>query len=128
MSKESFKTFVRNNQQLVTHVRNHNKTWQEFYELYDLYGENNEVWNKYLDNNQTTSSSTASTSSLLGDTSLKEIFNVIKKIDLDTVKKGVDGLQKVVGLAQDIASTKGSNSLNNRLSYQRRPMYKYFED
>lgn len=124
MSKESFKVFVRNNKELVNHVKNHNKTWQEFYELYDLYGENNDVWNKYLNNN--TSSKTSS--SLLGDTSLKELFNVIKKIDLDTVKKGVDGLQKVVGLAQDIASTKGNNSYNQNQQYQRRPMYKYFED
>lgn len=126
MSKENFKEFVRNNQALVTHVRNHSKTWQEFYELYDLYGENNNIWKEYLNND--TSSSSHSTSSLLGDTSLKELFNVIKRIDLDTVKKGVDGLQKVVGLAQDIVSTKSNNSINNRQFYQKRPMYKYFED
>jgi len=125
MSKESFKEFVRNNQELVTHVKNHNKTWQEFYELYDLYGENNNIWNEYLKTNNKTS---ISSSSLLGDTSLKEIFNVIKRIDLDTFKKGVDGLQKVVGLAQDIVSTKGNSSQNNRQFYQKRPMYKYFED
>jgi len=125
MSKESFKEFVRNNQELVTHVKNHNKTWQEFYELYDLYGENNNIWNEYLKTNNKTS---ISSSSLLGDTSLKEIFNDIKNIDLDTFKKGVDGLQKVVGLAQDIVSTKGNSSQNNRQFYQKRPMYKYFED
>lgn len=122
MSKENFKLFVKEHPEFVNYVNNGEMTWQKFYELYDMYGDNNDIWNKYLEVGDTRSSNT---SSLLGDTSLKDIFNVVKQIDLDTVKRGVDGLQKAVGLIQDIAGNKNSNNQSN---YQRRPMYKYFED
>ena len=122
MSKENFKLFVKEHPEFVNYVNNGEMTWQKFYELYDMYGDNNDIWNKYLEVGDTRSSNT---SSLLGDTSLKDIFNVVKQIDLDTVKRGVDGLQKAVGLIQDIVGNKNSNNQSN---YQRRPMYKYFED
>ena len=51
---------------------------------------------------------------------------MVKKVDMNTVKKGVDGLQKVVGLAQDLVNVKG-NQISNK-PYQSRPTYKYFED
>ena len=53
------------------------------------------------------------------------LSEIILLTDLDTVKRGVDGLQKAVGLIQDITGNKNSNNQSN---YQRRPMYKYFED
>ena len=36
---DNFKSFVRRNPNLITYVREKNTSWQEFYELYDLYGE-----------------------------------------------------------------------------------------
>lgn len=120
MSKESFKLFVRKNPNLTKFVNRGEMTWQKFYEMYDMYGEDNNVWKSYLETEDTKNT----TSSLLGDTSLKELFNVVKKIDLETVRRGVDGLQKAVQLIQDISSNKTPPQSN----YQRRPMYKYFED
>lgn len=122
MSKENFKLFVKEHPEFVKYVNRGEMTWQKFYEIYDMYGENKEVWSKYLEAGDTRGETA---SSLLGDTSLKDIFNAVKQIDLDTVKRGVDGLQKAVGLIQDITGNKNNNNQNN---YQRRPMYKYFED
>ena len=48
MSKDNFKKFVSNHPELVNYVKNNNVTWQSLYELYDLYGEDNKVWNKYF--------------------------------------------------------------------------------
>ena len=44
MKKEEFKEFVKKNPKLITYVNNNEMTWQKFYEMYDLYGESNEVW------------------------------------------------------------------------------------
>lgn len=121
MSKESFKLFVKRHSGLTKYVNNGTMTWQKFYELYDMYGEDMNVWSSYLETENVTETNNAT---LLGDTSLKEIFNVVKKIDLETVRRGVDGLQKAVNLIQDLSSHKN----NSQPSYQRRPMYKYFED
>ena len=46
--KEEFKAFVRKNPILVKYVKNNEMTWQKFYEIYDIYGENNDVWIDYL--------------------------------------------------------------------------------
>lgn len=122
MSKENFKFFVKKHPEFINYVNSGEMTWQKFYELYDMYGDNNIIWNKYL---ETKSTRNVNSSNLLGDTSLKDIFNVVKQIDLDTVKRGVDGLQKAVGIIQDITGNKNNNNQSN---YERRPMYKYFED
>ncbi len=125
MSKESFKMFVRGNPNLVNYVNSGQMTWQKFYEMHDVYGENHSIWNSYLEGNanSNTRSSTVNTeSSTVGDTSVKDLFNMIKKVDLETVRKGVDGLQKAVGLVQDLTTTKRTNN------YQARPLYKHLED
>jgi len=112
--KENFKAFVRNNPSLIDYVNNGTKTWQQFYEMYDIYGENNSIWNKYtnVDNKSTT----------VGDTSLKDLFNMIKKVDLESVRKGAEGLQKAITLFQGLGTKTPINT------YQARPLYQHFED
>ena len=39
MSKEDFKKFVKKNPRLLRYINNKEMTWQQFYEMYDLYGE-----------------------------------------------------------------------------------------
>ena len=46
MSKVEFKEFVRKNPQLISFVEKEETSWQKLYELYDLYGSDNEVWQK----------------------------------------------------------------------------------
>ena len=45
---DNFKSFVKKNPKLITFVKNGSMSWQKFYELYDLYGEDNNVWNEYV--------------------------------------------------------------------------------
>ena len=51
MSKVEFKEFVKKNPNLISFVERGETNWQKLYELYDLYGESSDVWNKYLKNN-----------------------------------------------------------------------------
>ena len=48
MKHEAFKNFVKTKPELIKFVQNGKMTWQKFYELYDLYGEDEKVWNKYI--------------------------------------------------------------------------------
>ena len=45
--KDEFKEFIKSKPELVDLVKNKKYTWQDFYEVYDLYGNNDDVWNKY---------------------------------------------------------------------------------
>lgn len=125
MAKEDFKRFVRSHPELVTYVNNGSMTWQRFYEMYDIYGENNSIWLKYQgieDVNNNTLSNIKSTATTVGDTSLKDLFNMVKKIDLESVRRGAEGLQKAISLVQDFGSSRQTNN------YQARPLYKHLED
>ena len=48
MKKEEFKEFVRNNPKLINHVKTGEMTWQGFYEMYDMYGADSNVWDEYI--------------------------------------------------------------------------------
>jgi len=124
MSKETFKMFVRSNPRLLDYVKSNQMTWQKFYEMYDMYGENHSIWNDYIGTSisNTTIQNTSTLTKTVGDTPIKEIFNMVKQMDLETVRKGVDGLQKAVGLVQDLATTRKSSN------YQARPLYQHLED
>ena len=121
--KDLFKAFVRSNPNLVNYVSTGEYTWQKFYEMYDIYGENSNIWNKYKEAGDVQNIIDKVTpKTTVGDTSLKDLFNMIKKIDLDSVKKGTEGLQKAIALVQDIAKPNTPNT------YQARPLYQHFED
>jgi len=89
MSKESFITFARTKPELAKAVLRGDVSWQQLYELYEIYGEKNSVWDTYLkkdiDLNQ-----------------FKDIFEMIKKVDLNQVQAGIENVQKTIGLLQDI--------------------------
>ena len=124
MSKETFKGFVRSHPELISRVSSGQMTWQRFYEMYDLYGENNEVWKDYLEPVTTTGSTVKKSGK---DASLQELIQMVKNVDLETVRKGVNGLQKAIGIIQDLGIGSSSKEAP-KPAYEPRPMYKYFED
>ena len=52
MKKEEFKEFVKKNPKLISYVKSNEMSWQKFYELYDLYGEDENIWKDYLKPNE----------------------------------------------------------------------------
>ena len=122
---DAFKTFVRKNPSLIKYVRTGEMDWQKFYEIYDLYGEEESAWNLYLQKESTPvkpkeNESKNITEGLLGMASL------LKGIDLNMVQNGVSSLQRVVGLLQELG-TKAPKT-EEKKTYQPRPIYKHFED
>ena len=122
MSKEEFKSFVRKNPGLIKYVNNNSMTWQKFYEMYDMYGESNDIWNNYLN---TTSNNIVKTNTLSSsENAFREIVNTVKTINLEKVQKGINSLQKTISLVQEL----GSSNNTTPKEYERRPIYKHFED
>ena len=122
MSKEEFKSFVRKNPSLIKYVNNNSMTWQKFYEMYDMYGESNDIWNNYLN---TTSNNIVKTNTLSSsENAFRELVNTVKTINLEKVQKGINSLQKTISLVQEL----GSSNNTTPKQYERRPIYKHFED
>ena len=118
MSKESFKAFIKKRPDLAQAVLNNKTTFQKLYEIYDMYGEDSNVFNEFLTSKKEVKET--------GSTSFKEITNLIRNIDLDTVQKSVNGLQKAVSLISEIVPKNNDEFSPN--NYEERPINKYYED
>ncbi len=121
MSKETFKIFARTHPELASFVISGESSWQKLYELYDIYGDSSEVWSKYI-----SKATNLNSNSNIGDTPLREVFQNIKNMDMDSFQKGIENLQKTVGLLQEIGLGGQSNYRNQ--PYQPRPFYQRLED
>ncbi len=120
---DNFKSFVRKNPRLLTHVRNGTMSWQKFYEMYDLYGEDENIWNEYLKSSTEEKSSKEETRSA-GKT-LSSIIEMAKNIDTDKLQDGITSIQKAIGLFGDML-TKDSQSETS--TYTPRQIYRRFDD
>ena len=120
MSKlEEFKGFVKENPRLIKYVRNNEMSWQKFYEIYDLYGNDSSAWKEFLSDEK------KEVKDINIDSSAKsDLISWIKGIDLESVREGVNSLQRVIGVMQDFGSSKDIQ----KEEYKPRPLYKHFED
>lgn len=119
MSKDTFKEFIKKRPDLAKAVFNGKVSFQKLYEAYDIYGEDSNVFDKYLVNDTIESR---------GDNGFSDITNIFKNLDLDTIQKGVNGLQKAVNLIQEIVPNNTQNNANNYVNYEERPINKFYED
>ena len=116
-TKEKFKDFVKKNPVLLKYVQNNRMTWQKFYEMYDMYGEDESAWKDFLKGKD--ESSFAST---LG------LFDFIKNLDVDNIQSSINSMQRVVSLLQEMTSKNSNQASNSMENYKPRPVYKHFED
>ncbi len=116
----NFKEFVKKNPTFIKFVKNNEMTWQKFYELYDLYGEESDVWDTYRASKTIEKAATTAT----GAVGVTDLFEWIKHIDLDSFQDGISSIQRVIGVLQDL----GNKDANIKPEYKPRPLYKHFED
>ncbi|MBE6159975.1 MAG: hypothetical protein E7157_02885 [Lactobacillales bacterium] len=115
--KTSFKEFVKKNPSLLTFVKEEKMTWQKFYEMYDLYGESDDIWNEYIKKEEV-----ITTTSSIG---MLDVLNWLKTIDLDKMQESISSVQRVLGVLEDLGT---NNNQNTKPEYKPRPIYKHFED
>jgi len=114
---------VRKNPKLINYVKNDEMSWQKFYDIYDLYGEDENVWKDYLKNDEDT---VKNVSDVASGFAFGEFINWLKSIDLDGLQEGIGNVQRVLGVVKDLS--KNDNSASTKTEYKPRPLYKHFED
>ena len=107
--KTQFKNFVSKHPELITFVKNKENTWQDFYEIYDIYGEDERTWDKYFNSS---------------NTSIGELTSLFKNINMDNIQKHINNAQKAVNLIQELTS-KGTTETITKTP---RPITKFFGD
>ena len=107
---DNFKLFVKDNPTFVKFIKDGSMTWQKFYELYDMYGEESSIWDEFRKDNK-------------NSPTLNDIINMAKNIDMNKFQDGVNSLSKAVGLFSDLFAGK-----NNSNEYTPRAIYRRFDD
>ena len=120
MKNEAFRNFVKTKPELIKYVQSGEMTWQKFYELYDLYGEDENVWNKYILNNDRGNVTD----------SISKITNMVKNVDVNSIKSHINTAQKAIDFVQDLTKKAPQNIPNNlnKGPVAPRRLNKFFED
>ncbi len=111
--KEEFKAFAKTHPELVRSVHSGDSSWQDLYEIYDIYGDDDRAWNNYLKKGSTAN--------------INNITDIMKKIDMDSVQKHINTAQKALGLVQELTG-KSAPSAATKAPVTPRPINKFFED
>jgi hypothetical protein len=110
MSKEEFKEFIQTKPELADYVSNGEMTWQKFYELYDLYGEDENIWSKYPKKTQT------------------KITDFLEKINIDNIEEKIETAEKALTFLSEF-STKNSDKIEQIIKpISKTPISKFFGD
>ena len=118
---EEFKGFVKKNPKLIKYTKSGEMSWQKFYELYDLYGEDENTWKPYLGTAEVAAASTA-----LGITSFADLMCLLNNVVLDSVQNCFCSIQRVLSVVQDLTGKEEKTEVKQE--YKPRPLYKHFED
>ncbi len=108
---ENFKAFVKANPSFASFIKDGSMTWQKFYELYDMYGEDSDIWQDFKETKKT-------------NITLKELVNIAKNIDIDKLEDGVNSISKAVGLFSDLFTNKNEPAD----IYKPKAIYQRFDD
>lgn len=111
--KEEFKNFMKNHPELISNIKEKKNTWQEYYELYDIYGEEDAAWEKYKEVDRTNT--------------ISELTSLVKNINMDNVQKYINNAQKAINVIQEL-TTKTPTEVPKIIPKTPRPINKFFGD
>lgn len=94
---DNFKEFVQAHPLLKFEVRDKNRTWQDIFEEWILYGE--EPFKKYVEKE-------SRVESVEGQETIRSIINYVKKINPDSITKTLNNAQKIMSLLQGFQGNK----------------------
>lgn len=110
---ENFKLFVKANPTFASFIKNGSMTWQKFYELYDMYGEESTIWDEFKELPKKNSPT------------IRDIVDMAKNIDINKLQDGVNSLSKAVSLFSELFTNSNNNSVDD---YKPRAVYQRFDD
>lgn len=114
--KDEFKDFVKAKPELVDYINNGEMSWQKFYELFDLYGEDRSVWDKF-----------SGVASNTNNMNISKLTDLVKNVDMDSIQSHINTAQKALGFVQELTGKKSAISPLKGPSTPR-PINKFFED
>ncbi len=115
---EQFREFVKDKPFLQQKVKNHETTWQELYEHFDLYGENDALFKMP----QKEEKKETQKEEKKDEDSLSSIFSLLSGLDVDKLSDGLNGMKKVLNILSEV--TKSDDGVKFSKKNKTRPYQK----
>lgn len=112
--KNEFKEFARKHPELIEHVKNNSMTWQKFYEIYDIYGEDENAWNPYFQSKH--------------EERVSSFTDKLKNIDTEMIQEHLANAQKALGVLSELTGSSKSGVSPSVVPKVPRPLNHFFED
>lgn len=112
--KSEFKKFLSGHPEILKYIKEKEMTFQDFYEIYDIYGEDANVWDKYFENDIESGSTRDK---------ISELTSIFKNVNMDNIEHHVNNAQKAISIIQEL--TKKSPEVLTKVE---RPLGKFFGD
>lgn len=112
--KNEFKAFISHHPEILRYIKSKEMSFQDFYEIYDIYGEDENTWSKYFSNAEDMSST---------KDKISELTRIFKNVNMDNIEHHVNNAQKAIGIIQEL--TKKSPEVLTKVE---RPLTKFFGD
>lgn len=93
--KEQFKIFISNHPEILEYIKTKEMSFQDFYEIYDIYGENENAWSKYF--------------KVAESQKIKELGDILKNINMDNIEHHVNNAQKLISVIQELTKKTPEN-------------------
>ncbi|MBA2870684.1 putative PurR-regulated permease PerM [Anoxybacillus calidus] len=120
-SVEQFKQFVKRHPKMIKEVRNGNKTWKEFYEDWYLFGEEDEIWEKYKGAKEEETSTS--------NGFMSKIVSSLKNMDVNNLEKHIASFQEAISAIQSvIGQFQGGNQNHSHTSAQNHHPFSFRKD
>lgn len=115
--KDDFKEFIKTKPELVDYVKNGEMSWQKFYEVYDIYGSDRGVWDKY-----------SSVNTEKSNVNIQKFGDLMKGVNMDSIQEHIGTAQKALGFVQELAGSGKTPSIKPKGPTSARPINKFFGD
>ena len=108
---EEFKEFCKDKEYLKQTVRDGKHTWQELYEIYDIYGPEDEL---FSDKKEETEESSQSENEGEKKEGLGSILNALNGFDPDKISDGLNGMKKILNILSEVTKPDEAPKLSKR--------------
>jgi hypothetical protein len=118
--KEEFKEFAKVHPELINYLNNHpDMNWQKFYEIYDIYGQDERSWSPYIKD---------ITKPITATDSIKGIGDFINNIDVNSIQEHIKTAQKALGVIEELTTKGAEKVITPKGPTTPRPINKFFGD
>lgn len=115
---DKFKEFIKDKEFLIDKVLNKETTWQNLYEIYDLYGEEASIFKKEDNKNEQdeTSNKKEETKDINTENKVNNLLKAFEGVDVNKINENLEGVRKILAVLGEF--TKKDDTKPKR-TYQR---------